>query len=66
MRFETQYKHGRHWIDCGTREAHTSRGAALMTSYVQSRRVIRVRPEDSRDAWFVYRFREPAECHHGR
>lgn len=56
MRFEVQIKYGRNWSNKGIYRANTSRAAALDASYSWNRKVIRVRPEDSRDKWFVYRF----------
>lgn len=56
MRFEVEIKHGRHWIPVAIFRSSCSRSAALRASYVYNRKVIRVRPEDSRDKWLVYRF----------
>jgi hypothetical protein len=56
MRFEVEIKYGRHWCYKGIYRASNSRSAALHASHVHDRKVIRVRPEDSRDKWFVYRF----------
>jgi hypothetical protein len=56
MNFEVQIKYGNRWSYKGIRRASCSRSAALHASYVYGRKVIRVRPEDSRDKWLVYRF----------
>lgn len=56
MSFEVCVKYGRNWSYRGIRKANTPRAAALDESYVSGRKVIRVRPEGSRDKWLVYRF----------
>jgi hypothetical protein len=56
MRFEVQVKYGRNWSYKGIYRAKSPRAAALDASYSQGRKVIRVRPEDSRDKWLAYRF----------
>jgi hypothetical protein len=56
MRFEVCIKYGNRWSYKGIYSANTSRAAALDASYSWNRKVIRVRPEDSRDKWLVYRF----------
>jgi hypothetical protein len=66
MRWECYVKYGRHWSYHGIREAQSNRGAALMTGYVAGRKVIGIRPEDSRDKIQVFRFRHVPDVHHGR
>ena len=56
MRFEVQIKYGNRWSYKGIYDAKTPRAAALDASYSHNRKVLRVRPEDSRDKWLVYRF----------
>ena len=55
MRFEVQAKYGNRWSYKGIFVATDSRKAAFQAQYVTGRNVLRVRPEDSRDKWFVYR-----------
>ena len=56
MNFEVQIKYGNRWSYKALYRASCARSAALRASYVYNRKVIRVRPEDSRDKWLVYRF----------
>lgn len=49
MRFEVAVKYGNRWSYKGIFEAQTPRAAALDASYIHGRKVLRVRPEDSRD-----------------
>lgn len=66
LSWETYRKRGRGWQYLGTRQAETMRGAALATGYVHHIRVVAVRPEDSRDKLYVFRFKYTPEVHHGR
>ncbi len=55
--YETYRKRGEHWEYLGCRGAESMRGAALMTAYCQNLKVVAVRPEDSRDKIYVFRFK---------
>ena len=55
MRFEVMAKYGNKWSYKGIFEAKDSRVCAFRAQYILGRNVLRVRPEDSRDKWLVYR-----------
>jgi hypothetical protein len=56
MQFEVQVKSGLNWSGRGILQAVNSRQAALLASIAYGYKQVRVRPEDSRDKWLVYRF----------
>lgn len=62
MRFEVYVKYGNRWAYKGIYQASAPRAAALDASYSWTRKVIKVRPEDSRDKFLVYRFRSASSC----
>lgn len=66
LAFETYRKRGRHWEYLGCIDAESSRGAALMTGYIQHIKVIGVRPADTSEKLIVHRFGFYPEVHHGR
>ena len=55
LRFECYAKYGNRWSYKGTIQARTSRLAAFHMQYIYGRSVWRIRPEGSRDKFFVYR-----------
>lgn len=64
LSFETYRKRGRGWEYLGLRhiskdDPDPSRKAARETSYVHHIKVVGIRPEDSRDKLWVYRFNYP-------
>lgn len=56
MRFEVYAQYGRNWSYRGIYTATTPRAAAYDCKTATGRNVIKVRPEDSRDKFLVYRF----------
>lgn len=62
LAFETYRKRGRGWEYLGLRhiskdDPDPSRAAARAASYVHNIKVVGIRPEDSRDKIWVYRFK---------
>jgi hypothetical protein len=55
MRFEVYAKYGNRWSYKGIYQARDSRLAAYQAQYSTGRNVLKVRPEDSRDKFLVYR-----------
>lgn len=56
MNFEVAIKYGNRWSYKAVYNASNSRSAAIRAAYVWNRKVIKVRPEGSRDKWLVHRF----------
>lgn len=64
--YETFVKFGNRWSRRGDVSALSARGAALIRGYVESRRVIKVRPSGSRDKFLVFRFGFTPQLQDGR
>jgi len=57
MRFEVMVQYGNRWSYKGIFTATDCRLAARQAQRSTRRNVVKVRPEDSRDKWLVYRFK---------
>ncbi len=55
IRYETQVK-ARHWTFGGTFAGPSMSAVARECGRVNRRRTVRVRPDGSRDRWYLYRF----------
>lgn len=55
MRFEVYAKYGNRWSYKGIFTANDSRLAAFQAQYTTGRNVLKIRPEDSRDKFILYR-----------
>jgi hypothetical protein len=49
MNFEVYCKHGKNWMFLGTYSAKNSKAACQQAGYVHSKKILKARPEDSRD-----------------
>jgi len=54
--FEVYTKCGLNWAYKGIFKAVDSRQAAVKARHITGSRIVKVRPEDSRDKFLVYRF----------